>query len=63
MLLGKKRSDKLSDGVSSSYRLWHDKLVNAVRLAMPAECPYTVVHVGDLVGVIDIATLESRLAI
>lgn len=51
MLLGKKKESKFADGVSPSYRLWHDKLVQAVRLAMPPECPYTVVHVGDLVGV------------
>jgi len=52
MLLSKKKtSDKLSSGVSSAYRQWHDKLVQAVRLAMPPEEPYTVVHVGDMVGV------------
>jgi hypothetical protein len=52
MLFGKKKDEqKLSDGVSSSYRLWHDRLVQAVRLAMPPECPYTVVHTGDMVGV------------
>lgn len=52
MLLGKKKGDaKFSDGISSSYRLWHDKLVQAVRLNMPPECPYTVVHVGDMIGV------------
>lgn len=52
MLLGKKKGDsKFSDGISSSYRLWHDKLVQAVRLVMPPECPYTVVHVGDMIGV------------
>lgn len=51
MLFGKQKNDKLSDGVSTSYRLWNDKLVTAVRMAMPPECPYTVVHVGDMVGV------------
>ncbi|KAM0747344.1 DNase I-like protein [Meredithblackwellia eburnea MCA 4105] len=51
LILGKKKAEqKFSDTVSSSYRLWHDKLIQAVRLAMPPECPYTVVHVGDLVG-------------
>lgn len=52
MLLGKKKTEaKFTDGISSSYRVWHDKLVQAVRLNMPPECPYTVVHVGDLIGV------------
>ncbi|SCZ96871.1 BZ3500_MvSof-1268-A1-R1_Chr4-1g06804 [Microbotryum saponariae] len=51
MLLGKKKGDqKFADGVSSSYRVWHDKLVHAVRLAMPPESPYAVVHVGDMIG-------------
>ncbi|SCV69412.1 BQ2448_2432 [Microbotryum intermedium] len=51
MLLGKKKGDqKFADSVSSSYRVWHDKLVHAVRLAMPPESPYTVVHVGDMIG-------------
>ncbi|GAA5986711.1 hypothetical protein JCM11641_007746 [Rhodosporidiobolus odoratus] len=53
MLMGKKKTEqKLSDGLSSAYRQWHDKLVQAVRLAMPADSPYTVVHVGDLVGLL-----------
>lgn len=50
LILGKKKAT-FSDTVSSSYRLWHDKLVQAVRLAMPPECPYTVINVGDMVGV------------
>ncbi|KAK4700262.1 hypothetical protein P7C70_g5988, partial [Phenoliferia sp. Uapishka_3] len=51
LILGKKKAEqKFTDTVSSSYRLWHDKLVQAVRLAMPPECPYSVVHVGDMVG-------------
>lgn len=60
MLLGKKKGDaKFSDGISSSYRLWHDKLVQAVRLVMPPECPYTVVHVGDMIGVNFASTLPA----
>lgn len=51
---GKKKTEstaKFSDGVSSAYRQWHDKLVQAVRLAMPVDSPYTVVGVKDMVGV------------
>ena len=53
VLLGGKK--KLADGsmsekVSRSYKMWHDKLVLAVRLAMPPDCPYTVVHTENLVG-------------
>ncbi|KAJ8295387.1 T-complex protein 1 subunit alpha [Rhodotorula toruloides] len=52
MLLGKKKATdgKMSDSISSAYRVWHDKLIQAVRLNMPAETPYTVVHVGDMIG-------------
>jgi hypothetical protein len=57
LLLGKGKkkaldsTSKFSDGVSSAYRQWHDKLVQAVRLAMPADEPYSVVGVKDMVGV------------
>ncbi|EGG01434.1 uncharacterized protein MELLADRAFT_117813 [Melampsora larici-populina 98AG31] len=52
VLLGsrKKGAEKLSDAVSQSYRLWHDRLVAAVRLAMPADEPYVVAHTQNLVG-------------
>lgn len=40
----------LSDGVSSSYRLWKEKLVQAVLLSQPPESPYSIVHVADMVG-------------
>ncbi|GAA6006332.1 uncharacterized protein JCM10292_002652 [Rhodotorula paludigena] len=52
MLMGKKNKTdgKMSDSLSSAYRQWHDALVRAVRLSLPAETPYTVVHVGDLIG-------------
>lgn len=72
MLLGKKKGDaltdrvtgageQLSDSVSGAYRLWYEKLVQAVRLAMPPECPYVVVSASDLVGVR--ALLHRRMLI
>lgn len=52
MLLGKKRADsKFNEQVSHHYKLWYDKLVQAVRLAMPPDSPYSVVHTENLVGV------------
>jgi hypothetical protein len=52
LLLGRAKKDaKLSEVISGQYRLWHDKLVQAVRLAMPVDCPYALVHVENLVGV------------
>jgi endonuclease/exonuclease/phosphatase family metal-dependent hydrolase len=53
VLLGnsKRKADgSISEKVSRHYRLWYDKLVLAVRLAMPPDCPYTVVHTENLVG-------------
>jgi hypothetical protein len=61
MLFGKQKNDKLSDAVSASYRLWNDKLVAAVRMAMPPECPYTVTHVGDMVGVSQSCLIHLKL--
>lgn len=52
MLLGKKKVDHMfQDQVSHQYMRWHDRLVQAVRTAMPASVPYSVVHAESLVGV------------
>ncbi|GAA5848163.1 hypothetical protein JCM8547_004428 [Rhodosporidiobolus lusitaniae] len=60
ILLGKKKTvDQLSDHLSSAYRQWHDRLVQAVRLAMPASCPYTVIHAGDLIGLFSCVFVKS----
>ncbi|PWN50981.1 DNase I-like protein [Violaceomyces palustris] len=51
LLLGKKKAaNDMGDRVSHQYRAWHDKLVSAVRLAMPPTCGYTVVLSESLVG-------------
>lgn len=53
VLLGGQKSKiegKISEKVSRSYRMWYDRLVLAVRLAMPPEDPYTVIHSENLVG-------------
>ncbi|EJU05958.1 DNase I-like protein [Dacryopinax primogenitus] len=51
LLGGGKRSDGgISDKVSSRYRLWYEKLVYAVRVAMPAEQPYVPILTENLVG-------------
>ncbi|BGP13758.1 hypothetical protein JCM10213_006411 [Rhodosporidiobolus nylandii] len=61
MIMGKMKTmeHKLSDSISSAYRQWHDKLVQAVRLAMPADTPYTVVHVGDMIGLFSCIFVKS----
>ena len=53
VLLGGK--NKTADGaisqkVTTSYKKWYDRLVLAVRLAMPPDAPYTVIHTENLVG-------------
>ncbi|KAI0730015.1 DNase I-like protein [Fomitopsis betulina] len=53
MLLGGK--NKTADGgisqkVSTSYKKWYDRLVLAVKMAMPPDVPYTVIHTENLVG-------------
>ncbi|TFK53347.1 DNase I-like protein [Heliocybe sulcata] len=52
LLGGKKKTadGTISEKVSSAYKKWYDKLVLAVRLAMPPETPYTVIHTENLVG-------------
>ncbi|EJD42447.1 DNase I-like protein [Auricularia subglabra TFB-10046 SS5] len=62
VLLGgnKKKADgTMSSKVSRSYKLWHDALVLAVRVAMPATCPYTVVHTENLVGLFTCIFVKS----
>ncbi|KAJ6615487.1 DNase I-like protein [Mycena sp. CBHHK59/15] len=40
----------LSEKVTGAYRRWYEYLVLAVRLAMPAQVPYTVIHTESLIG-------------
>lgn len=52
MILGRKKTDALfQDQVSHQYMRWHDRLVQAVRTAMPADSPYYLLHAENLVGV------------
>ncbi|GAA5862167.1 hypothetical protein JCM3774_004806 [Rhodotorula dairenensis] len=64
MLIGKKKAvdGKMSDSLSSAYRQWHDKLVQAVRMHCPADTPYTVVHVGDMIGLLSCIFVKSSEA-
>ncbi|KAJ6473178.1 hypothetical protein C8R45DRAFT_1012527 [Mycena sanguinolenta] len=40
----------LSEKVTSAYRKWYEYLLLAVRLAMPTQVPYSVIHTESLVG-------------
>ncbi|KAA1478437.1 DNase I-like protein [Dentipellis sp. KUC8613] len=50
VLLKRAADNATSEKVTSAYRRWYDRLVLAVRLAMPPETPYTVIHTESLVG-------------
>ncbi|THG97556.1 hypothetical protein EW026_g4466 [Hermanssonia centrifuga] len=47
---GKNPDGAISQRVTTSYKKWYDQLVHAVRLAMPADTPYTVISTESLVG-------------
>lgn len=47
---GKNADGAISQRVTTAYKKWYDRLVLAVRLAMPPDTPYTVVHTENLVG-------------
>ncbi|CAH7665925.1 Endonuclease/exonuclease/phosphatase [Phakopsora pachyrhizi] len=61
VLLGsrKKGVEKLPDSVSLTYRKWHDRLVSAVRMTMPVDDPYVVIHTENLVGLFTCVFVKS----
>jgi len=61
---GKNKTDggkNAGDKISSAYRLWHEKLVSAVRLAMPSDCPYVMIHSESLVGLLSVVFVKSEM--
>lgn len=55
VLLGRKKKEdagtnNISEKVTRAYKQWHDKLILAVRVSMPADNPYVVLHTESLVG-------------
>ena len=62
MLLGggkKKKEGILSDGVSSRYRLWLDYMMLSIRTAIPPDCPYSVIHTENLVGLLSCVFVKN----
>lgn len=47
---GRNTDGALSQRVTTAYKKWFDRLVLGVRTAMPVDCPYTVIHTENLVG-------------
>lgn len=53
MLFGlKKQETKFQDHVSHQYQRWHDCLAQAVRTALPATAPYSVIIAESMVGLL-----------
>lgn len=52
ILGGKKKAEDggLSDKVTGAYKRWYDRLIMAVKAAMPKDVPYSVVQTESLVG-------------
>lgn len=46
----KKSEDGISEKVTRAYKRWYDRLVLAVKAAMPKDVAYCVVHTESLVG-------------
>ncbi|KAG6840960.1 hypothetical protein C0991_003020 [Blastosporella zonata] len=45
-----KNDDGLSERVTGAYRRWNDRLIMAMRQAMPPDVTYSVVHTHSLIG-------------
>ncbi|RDB20337.1 putative inositol polyphosphate 5-phosphatase C9G1.10c [Hypsizygus marmoreus] len=53
VLLGSKKKAEdggLSEKVTGAYKRWYDRLMLAMRQAMPLDAPYSVIHTESLVG-------------
>ncbi|KAI0317680.1 DNase I-like protein [Amylostereum chailletii] len=63
MLLGGKKKGgsglEVSEKVTGQYKRWHDKLVTAVRLAMPPEEPYVIIQTENLVGLFMLVLVKA----
>jgi endonuclease/exonuclease/phosphatase family metal-dependent hydrolase len=53
-------SASVDEGVTRAYRRWHDHLYSAVRLAMPADCPYEVMFSESLVGLFTCMFIKTK---
>ena len=61
LLGGKKKGDDggLSDKVTGAYKRWYDRLIIAVKTAMPKNTPYSVVNTESLVGLFSCIFVKS----
>lgn len=57
---GKSRAKaQLNERISHQYREWQSRLIQSIRLAMPPDCPYTLVHTETLVGLLTCVFVRS----
>lgn len=61
LLGGKKKPEDggLSDKVTGAYKRWYDRLILAVKAAMPSDLSYCVVHTESLVGLFSCIFVKS----
>jgi hypothetical protein len=61
IMLGKKKGDegKLLENVTGAYKRWYDHLTMAVRMNMPPDVHYTVIHTEALVGLFTCIFVKS----
>jgi hypothetical protein len=61
LLGGKKKGEDggLSEKVTGAYKRWYDRLIIAVKTAMPKDTPYSVVHTESLVGLFSCIFVKS----
>lgn len=55
----KKADDGLSERVSGAYKRWYDRLILAVKAAMPKDVGYCVVHTENLIGLFTCIMVKS----
>jgi hypothetical protein len=61
LLAGKKKTDDgLLENVTGAYKRWQDRLVLAVRTAMPKDVPYCVTHSEDLIGLFSCIFVKTK---
>ena len=56
----KKTDDGLLEKVTGAYKRWQDRLVLAVRAAMPKDVPYCVTHSESLIGLFSCIFVKNK---
>ncbi|KAG6915670.1 hypothetical protein DXG01_010500 [Tephrocybe rancida] len=54
-----KNEDGLSERVTGAYRRWNDRLIIAMRQAMPPDVTYSVIHTHSLIGLFSCVFIKN----